>query len=94
MLEPGRILLLATGILTVKIALIFVYGAAVIEGEDPDNLQILATAHMLSALTILAILPLVLVIVAFLKNRRGWKLYVSIPISLLAFGVMPFVYVV
>jgi hypothetical protein len=59
-------------------------------GANPNDI----ITPLINAITVIAVILMLGAIVAFFKKQRGWQLYASIPIILLAFGIAPMVYVI
>jgi len=91
---PAWILSISITALIVKIALVGSYGhyfTSEIQGDIHPNDIIIPT---IDAVSIFTLILLVGSVIAFFKKQRGWQLYVSFPITLLALGLAPMVYVI
>ena len=92
-MNASNILIFATTILVLKIALIYAFGTFFVEAANSNNYIGQFIWFGISALTLLAIVSFVLTMVVFFKKQRGWKVYLAMLVSLLAFAISPTVYV-
>ena len=82
--------------LVLKIGLIVV-SFGTFAGKDDGRFFGLSSGlvfNLLHLVSVLGILGVVVGVAAFVKKQRGWRLYLAIPISILAILVYPMTYVV
>jgi len=79
--------------LLAKVLLVIAFGHYFSEEAQGGVHPNVIITQLLNAVTVIAVILMLGAIVALFKKQRGWKLYASIPIILLAFGIAPMVYV-